>query len=204
MARLSNVVTIAATVVLLGAAMLSAQDEKAKAPASSAPPAKPAATADQGGKPVSANSGLEKMKSLAGEWFTADVPAGDQSEKQDAAGPVCVYRVVAAGSAVQETLFPGTPHEMVTMYHVDGTDLVLTHYCSLGNQPHMQAEPPKDPKQLVFKFAGGSNIDPGKDDHMHDLTITFVEANHIQAEWTMFSKGQKEHSKTFDLKRKSK
>ena len=53
---------------------------------------------------------------------------------------VARYAVTAAGSAVVETVFPGTEHEMVTVYHADGSDLVLTHYCMEGNQPRMRAK----------------------------------------------------------------
>jgi hypothetical protein len=40
------------------------------------------------------------------------------------------YRVTGAGSAVVETLFPGTPHEMVTVYHARKGVLCMTHYCA--------------------------------------------------------------------------
>ena len=46
-----------------------------------------------------------------------------------------VYGVTAAGTAVMEALFPETDHEMLTVYHLEGNDLVLTHYCAMGNQP---------------------------------------------------------------------
>ena len=36
--------------------------------------------------------------------------------------------------------FPGTGHAMTTVYHLDGRDLVLTHYCMGGNQPRMRAK----------------------------------------------------------------
>jgi len=42
---------------------------------------------------------------------------------------------------VIEKLFAGQPKEMTTIYHLDGGQLVLAHYCSLGNQPHMVAVP---------------------------------------------------------------
>jgi hypothetical protein len=143
--------------------------------------------------------GFEKMKALAGEWFSADEK--DQT-KDAAARPVCIYKVTSAGSVVQETLLPGTPHEMVTMYYQEGPDLVLTHYCALGNQPRMKAAPPTAPDKLEFKFAGGSNIDPGKDAHMHDLTLTFVDADHLRATWTLYQNGQPSKVETFALKRK--
>ena len=54
-----------------------------------------------------------------------------------------VFRVTAGGSAVEETVFPGTEQEMVTLYFVRDGRLQLTHYCMAGNQPHMLAQPAK-------------------------------------------------------------
>jgi hypothetical protein len=32
------------------------------------------------------------------------------------------------------------PYEMVTVYHLDGKKLVLTHYCSGGTQPRVRSK----------------------------------------------------------------
>jgi hypothetical protein len=131
--------------------------------------------AETSGKaPAPPNPGLERMKKLAGTWVIAD--ADGKPTDQIAS----VIKVTAGGSAVQETLFPGQPHEMLSVYHCDGADLILTHYCMLGNQPRMKADPKSPPNQLCFKFAGGSNLDPGKDKHMHEGTLTFVDDDHIE------------------------
>jgi hypothetical protein len=118
--------------------------------------------------------GLERMKKLAGTW----VKAGEDGKPTDEV--VSVIKVTAAGSTVHETLFPGQPMEMVSVYYRDGKDLMMTHYCALGNQPRMKADPKSPPNQLCFKFAGGSNLDPAKDMHMHEGTITFIDDNHIE------------------------
>jgi hypothetical protein len=181
-----------ACTALLLTAGLCAQDKPREAPKSD----QPAATT----QPAPVHPGLAKLKKLAGEWLSADEP--DKGQSADAGQPICTYKVTSAGSVVMETLFPGTPHEMVTMYYQEGPDLVLTHYCALGNQPRMKAEPPTSPDKLEFKFAGGSNIDPGKDAHMHELTLTFVDADHLRATWTSYSAGKPSGVKTFELKRK--
>lgn len=198
---------VTGAMILLAAMMVCAQEKREKPGQAERATAKPAAT----------NPGFERIKQLAGEWVEADQAAGepgakaetgDQSkknepvEKKDAAQPVAIYKVVSAGSAVQETLFPGTPHEMITMYYLDGPDLVMTHYCSLANQPHMKAEKSADASKLVFKFVGGSNIDPAKDTHMHGLTLTFLDADHIRADWALYEGGKQTNEKPFDLKRK--
>ena len=70
--------------------------------------------------------------------------------------------------------------EMVSIYHLDGADLVMTHYCVLGNQPRMKADPKSPANQIRFEFAGGTNLDPAKDMHMHEGTLTFVDDDHIE------------------------
>jgi hypothetical protein len=120
------------------------------------------------------NAGLEKMKKLVGTWVTADKDGKPTDEVMS------VIKLTAGGSAIHETLFPGQPHEMVSIYTVDGPDLVMTHYCMLGNQPRMKADPKSPANQIVFRFAGGSNLDPKKDKHMHGATLTIVDADHIE------------------------
>jgi hypothetical protein len=118
--------------------------------------------------------GLEKLKKLAGTWVAADKD-GKPTDKV-----ISVVKVTAGGSAVQETLFPDSPQEMLSVYHRDGEDLIMTHYCMLGNQPRLKADPKSPANQIHFQFAGGTNFDPAKDKHMHEGTITFVDDDHIE------------------------
>ena len=120
------------------------------------------------------NAGLEKMKKLAGTWLTADKDgkATDQVAS--------IIKVTAGGSVVHETLFPGQPHEMISIYTANGPDLVMTHYCVLGNQPCMKADGKSPSNQIVFRFTGGGNLDPSKDKHMHEVTLTFIDDDHIE------------------------
>jgi hypothetical protein len=131
-----------------------------------------------GGKAPAAapHPGLERLKKMAGTWVAADKDGKPTDQV------VSVIKVTAAGSAVHETLFPGSPHEMVSVYHRDGADLVMTHFCALGNQPRMKADPKSPANQIRFRFAGGSNLDPAKDKHMHEGTITFLDDDHV--EWS--------------------
>ena len=96
---------------------------------------------DKPAKPP-AQAGLERLKKLAGTWVEADKD-GKPTDKV-----VSVVKVTAAGSAVTETIFPGQPQEMISVYHRDGADLVMTHYCALGNQPRMKADPKSPANQI--------------------------------------------------------
>ena len=93
---------------------------------------------------------------------------------------VSVIKLTASGSAIHETNFPGQPMEMMSVYHRDGADLIMTHYCALGNQPRLKADPKSAPNTIHFQFAGGSNLDVTKDMHMHEGTLTFVDDDHIE------------------------
>ena len=122
------------------------------------------------------NAGLDKMKTLVGTWVAAD------EKGQPTDDVVSVIKLTAGGSAIHETLFPGQPHEMVSIYTADGPDLVMTHYCVLGNQPKMKASTKALTNKLNFEFAGGSNLDPKKDKHMHAAVLTIVDADHYEVQ----------------------
>src|SRR5436190_21302907 len=92
--------------LLLAALALSASGEDKQIPLPAAPK----------------NASMDKMKTLVGTWVTADKDGKPTDEV------VSVIKLTAGGSALQETLFPGQPHEMISMYTVDGSDLVMTHY----------------------------------------------------------------------------
>ncbi len=46
-------------------------------------------------------------------------------------------KLTAGGSAILEVIFPGNEHEMETLYHVDGGE-VVTHCGMLGDAPRMK------------------------------------------------------------------
>jgi hypothetical protein len=117
---------------------------------------------------------LEQIKKWAGEWVEQDAN-GKPTDKV-----VSVIKVTAAGTAVQETLFPGTDQEMITIYHLDGKDLLLTHFCALGNQPQLKLDPKSTTKELKFNFVGGTNLDPKKDMHMHEGSVKIIDDDHLE------------------------
>src|SRR5579862_7941604 len=108
---------------------------------------------------------FDQFKQLAGDWVGKG-HASDGKEIQDA---TVSYKVTSAGSTVVETIGPGTPHEMVTVINKDGDDLSLTHYCAMGNQPHMKAPDKAAGDQVAFKFTHGGNMKSDKEMHMHNV-----------------------------------
>lgn len=141
---------------------------------------------------------IERFKALAGEWVSA--VDGPFFKKGDL---VARYAVTAGGSTVVETVFPGSQHEMVTVYHADGKDLVLTHFCMAGNQPRMRAKDPAAPR-VEFAFDGGFNVDPQRDRHMHSAAFEFVGPDEIRSHWTEMAEGKTDFVVDMNLVRKGK
>jgi hypothetical protein len=141
------------------------------------------------------NPVFDQFKRLAGDWVGTK-PGKDGQ-------PMHVrYQVTSGGSAVVETISPGGAHEMVTVIHPDGADLLLTHYCMLGNQPHMRATANGASNKVEFKFIKATNMKSPKDMHMHDATYTFVDNDTLRSEWTHYVDGKNAGAMAFELKRK--
>jgi len=136
------------------------------------------------GPVTKSNPGFDRLKQLAGTWVVAD----EQGKPTDQIASV--MKVTAGGSAVHETLFPGTEQEMISIYTVDGPHVTMTHYCMLGNQPRMKALPASPLTELKFEFDGGGNLDPAKDAHMHAARLTFVDADHFEVEGVAWENGK--------------
>ena len=100
--------------------------------------------------------------------------------------------------AMMETLFPGTAHEMRSVYHLDHGELMLTHYCAAGNQPRMRLDSAaSSPERLVFRFDGGTNLDPAIDGHVHEGEIRVLPDGRLDAEWAYFEGGKRAASNRF-------
>ncbi len=144
-----------------------------------------------------AASAFEFLKTLTGEWERS---AGDHEHGSDSRS--VTFKVTAAGSSVMETIYPGDPSEMLTIYHMDGDDLLLTHYCALQNAPVMKFEKSKKPGEIKFAFHGGTNFDPKVDTHVHEGVMRIKDANTLESSFVTFSDGKPDGNPSGILKRK--
>jgi hypothetical protein len=145
--------------------------------------------------PITHSGDFERMKGLVGAWEgKVDMGKGMESLK-------VTYELTSAGNAILERFAAGQPHEMVTVYHDRSGKLAMTHYCSLGNQPHMDLT---NPGESTMKFVL-SEKDPGlaslNEAHMHALTITVDDKNSISHTWTLYDKGVKKSDVSVKLVR---
>jgi hypothetical protein len=147
-----------------------------------------------GQKPYKGSAEFEKMKSLVGTW------KGKMDMGQGPVEMTVTYTLTSGGSAIEERITPGTPHEMVTMYHDKNGKLSLTHYCVLANRPGMLLQS-SDGKTLKFDFDPTCGVDAKTETHMHALTLTFEGPDTIQQDWQLYQDGALKDSHPIKLTR---
>jgi hypothetical protein len=151
-------------------------------------------SAGEPGKPKQDSPELQRMKRLVGTW------KGKADMGQGPIDMTVTYRLLAAGSVVEERIFADTPHEMVTMYYDEDGKLALTHYCVMGNRPAMFLKS-SDAKTLKFDFDKRCGINPTKESHMHALTISFDDADTITTSCKAIMDGKEMEEHPTTLKR---
>lgn len=145
---------------------------------------------------MDAAAAFEKIQGLEGTW-TGEIA----TEGEHQGGEVNhVFRVSANGSVVQEVMNEGTEHEMINMYHLDGDDLLMTHYCAGGNQPRMKLAH-ASATELSFDYMDGTNLDVSKDPHIHAGKMVFKEDGSMDSVWTGWNTGEAAHTMVFTLHR---
>jgi hypothetical protein len=132
---------------------------------------------------MSATEAFAHLKALAGSWEAATTDEQNRPVK----APV-TYEVVSGGTTVLERIVEGKS-DMVTAFHVDGDKLILTHYCSAGNQPRMVARS-IDGRTVQFDFVDATNLPSPAAGHIHSASFRFDDANHVVSEWTYFENGK--------------
>ena len=117
--------------------------------------ASPAAAQESAAKQM-----LHRLASLEGEWEGTYSWSGARSGGGDLK---VVYQVTGMGSAVIETMIQGGHPTMSSVYHLDGADLRMTHYCATQKQSRLRAQPAKiTNNSAAFSFVDVTNADPAR------------------------------------------
>jgi hypothetical protein len=171
---------------------------------------------------------FEELKKLQGDW---DAQWQSRTYQADKPAVRTQIRVIAGGTAVRETTGTGTDQEMASIYHLDGNDLVITHYCALGNQPQMRLSKTKsklakagaaaaaagdNATTLSFGLSRVSNLAPPvtakagtaaaakknpASSYMRLDEIKIVNPDLVETHWTIFQNGKKFAERVSTLKR---
>ncbi len=136
-----------------------------------------------------AQKSFTQLKSLTGSW---------EGKGMNGKPFTVSFRETAGGSALMSEI--QGDHGMISMFNLDGSKLLMTHYCSAGNQPRMQATVSPDGRTITFTFVDGTNIPSPDAGHMQTMVLTMLDENHHTEDWTFVDHG-KERKQFFDLHR---
>jgi len=139
---------------------------------------------------------FERFKKLGGEWMGKSTKGWQETIR---------YQVIAGGTVVVGTSFDAHPNEtMMTMIHLDGERLMLTHYCVAKNQPRLVATSFEDEgRKITFTFLDGTNMPSRNRGHMDKAVFRFVDDNHVTSQWTWYQDGKESWMEEITLERKS-
>jgi hypothetical protein len=138
-----------------------------------------------------AQKSFEQLKALAGSWEgTLDGQTLQVS-----------MRVTSKGNALLHEMRGTGPDDPITLFHLDGERLLLTHYCDAGNQPRMVATISPDGKTIVFDFVEATNLLSSQMGHMQRVTFTFIDSDHHTEKWEFAMADGKQMGGLLDLKR---
>ena len=98
----------------------------------------------------------------------------------------------------------GTPMEMLTVYHMQGKDLVATHYCVLGNQPRLKAAKRVDDDTLAFSCSGKpGNAGSHDDKHVHAWSMKLEGHDRLVYSAELMEDGEPAEAPSFVLTRQA-
>jgi hypothetical protein len=121
------------------------------------------AVAQAAGEAAPAGAGaaaFERLKGLVGEW---------RGRRPDGREIGVAYRLSAGGSVLVETWTLGPGRESLTVYHMDGSALMATHFCPQGNQPRLRMMRAAGDR-FDFTFHDATDLGPGEA-FQHDFWI---------------------------------
>jgi hypothetical protein len=139
----------------------------------------------------------DRIKAMAGQW---------EGKSSKGWTEILDIEIIAGGSCVMEKsrfAHGESPDSgMATMYHLDGPDLLLTHYCMAKNQPRLKAtEISDDGKTLLFTFLDGTNMASRDVGHMDKVRMNFEDNDHYKSQWTFYQDGKEKWMEAIEYKR---
>ena len=137
-----------------------------------------------------------RLSELVGDWTGTLEWTGARTGKGDLTAS---YYLTGMGSALVENLvMNGTP-SMTTVYHLDGTDLRMTHYCGAHNQPRLKAaRMDPDAGQVDFAFVDVTNAK--STGYVHAFELRMPAPGELHLKFT-FGEGEKQAFEDITLHR---
>jgi hypothetical protein len=143
---------------------------------------------------------FERMRGLAGSWEGTFEWSGGRT----GAGKLrATYYVTGNGSALVEDLLmgEGDAPSMTTVYHLDGPELRMTHFCAAQNQPRLKAtqiDVAAGAVDFAFVDVTNASVSPA---YVDGFSIRILDADDLNLKFEFLGKSGKKAVETIVLKR---
>lgn len=137
---------------------------------------------------------FDRLKALTGTW---DVTERDNPRTRE----IAVYTLTGRGSVLVESLESPAMGHMMTAYHLDNDELVLTHFCGAGNQPRMKMTSADD-RHIAFTMYDITNLSNAQAYHSTDVDVVFLDRDRVNLLYRGTAAG-KRSEQVFQLTRRN-
>ena len=107
---------------------------------------------------------FDHFKTLVGEWVGTTNDGRELGVK---------YTLSANDTVLVETWALRPNLDALTLYHMNGDDLMATHYCPLGNQPRLRLNSSEN-GVYYFEFVSATNLESMDEEHNHSFEFQML------------------------------
>lgn len=129
-----------------------------------------------------AQTDFKHLERLVGRW-TCTVAGAKAVE--------LAYRLVSSGSALVETFTTPSGKETLTLFHLDDSHVLATHYCGQGNQPRLRLQQSSE-STFDFRFQDATNLTSQDVSHLDRLELKLIDGDHYEKTETYVADGKEE------------
>ncbi|HEV3222097.1 MAG TPA: hypothetical protein VGZ90_04425 [Puia sp.] len=133
------------------------------------------------------NEAFNSIKNLVGEWQGGFKWSGGRTTEGQMNAR---YYLTGNGTAVVEDLMNQGNIIMTSVYHLDGTELRVTHYCAAGNQPRLKASAfNSENKSVNFQLVDITNLTGPDAAHVKGIELRFTNIDKVTILFTFTMSG---------------
>jgi hypothetical protein len=123
-----------------------------------------------GTSPRSAARRFAALIALLGDW---------EATASDGRKAYASYRLWSSNSVLVESFRSASGKRTLTLFHLDGEQLIATHYCARGNQPRLRLQPSSSVRRFELSFFDATNLPNPGAAHLRHLEIELTDSGHF-------------------------
>jgi hypothetical protein len=127
-----------------------------------------------------ADAAFTTLKTMVGDWEAQVAP--DRTLRVS-------YRLISKDTVLAETWTTPSGTTTMTLFHLDGTRLLATHYCAQGNQPRLKLARVTN-GVFAFEYQDATNLKSKSHSHLRRLELGPIDADRLTRRETYVENGK--------------